>query len=413
MVRDETAAFLREGYAFIGNRCSGQSPDGFTTRLGLRRTVCLRGAEAAAEFYDESRYQRAGAAPPRLLRTLFGRGGVQGLDGDAHRARKQLFLEVTRPQRVASLAELFRGEWERRAAHWPGRRVVLYDQIGLILCRAVCEWAGVPLPPDRTAQLTRDLHAMIEGGAHIGPGYWRARLARLRWERWLGSLIRRVRAGEIPVAPGTALDAVASYREPDGTVLGERVAAVELLNVVRPVVAVDRWVVFVAHALHEHPQWRELLRGGDPVRTGAFVQEVRRHYPFFPAVIARARTTHTWHGLRIRRGDRVLLDLYGTNHDPRTWTAPELFQPSRFETATPDEFAFVPQGGGRADHGHRCPGESIAVAVMSTAAGLLAAGLSYDVPPQDLSIDLSRMPALPASGFVLDGVRSRTVAARA
>jgi fatty-acid peroxygenase len=33
-------------------------------------------------------------------------------------------------------------------------------------------------------------------------------------------------------------------------------------------------------------------------------------------------------------------------------------------------------------------------------------GITYNVPPQDLRYDLTRMPTLPASGFVMRNVRT-------
>ena len=44
-------------------------------------------------------------------------------------------------------------------------------------------------------------------------------------------------------------------------------------------------------------------------------------------------------------GRRVLLDLYGTNHDPRVWKHPLRFDPERFLGPEPSAFAFVPTGG--------------------------------------------------------------------
>jgi fatty-acid peroxygenase len=35
--------------------------------------------------------------------------------------------------------------------------------------------------------------------------------------------------------------------------------------------------------------------------------------------------------------------------------------------------------------------------------------IRYDVPPQDLRVDLTRIPALPASGFILSNVRRATL----
>jgi fatty-acid peroxygenase len=81
MITDSTLALFRNPYRFISERASAIGEDVFETRLLLRRTICMTGPESAALFYDPAHFQRAGAAPARLQRTLFGEGGVQGLDG--------------------------------------------------------------------------------------------------------------------------------------------------------------------------------------------------------------------------------------------------------------------------------------------------------------------------------------------
>ncbi|HEY0697687.1 MAG TPA: cytochrome P450, partial [Micromonospora sp.] len=141
---DNTLAFLRDGYRYISDRCDRLHTDVFATRLMLRPTICLRGREAAELFYDETRFQRAGAAPSRLQRTLVGVGGVQGMDDEAHRHRKAMLMSVVTPQRVRDLAETVRWVWLDRIDAWErAGRVVLYDEVGRILTRAVCDWAGV------------------------------------------------------------------------------------------------------------------------------------------------------------------------------------------------------------------------------------------------------------------------------
>lgn len=42
---------------------------------------------------------------------------------------------------------------------------------------------------------------------------------------------------------------------------------------------------------------------------------------------------------------------------------------------------------------------------MKTIVAILAREMTYTVPPQDLTIDLARMPALPRSRFVMANVR--------
>ncbi len=406
----EAAPFLlREGYRFIGRRCRRYGSDAFRTRLLLQPTVCMRGPAAARLYYDSDRFVRQGAAPRRIRRTLFGEGGVQGLDGAAHQRRKQLFLTLTTHDAVTEFVDTVERHWRDAASAWETRgQIVLLDEAQALLCRAACEWAGIALTASELERRTRELSALVEAPGAIGPAHWAGRRARQRAERWAAGIMRAVRAsvdGAPP--PGSAAHTIAWHRDRDrdGALLDERLAAVELLNVLRPTVAVSRYLVFLAHALHEQPASAAAVREGGDAERERFVQEVRRYYPFFPFAVARVRNDFEWYGYPFERGERVLLDLYGTNHDARTWTQPEQFSPQRFRAWGGSAFDFVPQGGG--DHllGHRCPGEWITIALMKRVLEQLTTGMDYRVPPQHLRVDLARMPAVPRSGLVLDRVQ--------
>jgi fatty-acid peroxygenase len=170
-------------------------------------------------------------------------------------------------------------------------------------------------------------------------------------------------------------------------------------------VAVAVYFTFIAQALHEHPELRARLASQANGFTDHFVQEVRRFYPFFPAVAARVREGFDWQGYRFPAGMRVLLDLYGTNHDERLWDSPQRFKPDRFARRQRTAFDFIPQGGGDHATGHRCPGEAVTVELMKTATRFLTRDLEYQIPPQDLTIDFTRLPALPRSHVVMEHVK--------
>ncbi|RZU53944.1 fatty-acid peroxygenase [Krasilnikovia cinnamomea] len=403
---DDTLRLALQGYGWLPNRRRRATGAAVHTRIMGRRAVGLCGPQAARFFYDEDHIRRHGAVPEPVRSTLFGHGAVHTLDGDAHRIRKAMFLSLVRPDDVAALLRHTAESWTETVSSWSdGRPVVLFDESSRVITRAACRWAGVPLSEADLTDVAADLVAMVDGFATLGPRHWRARAARGRLEHRLAALVGRVRAGVEPAAAGSALAVVAQHRQMDGTPLHPRLAAVELLNVVRPTVAVCWFVAFSAHALHRWPEHRAALVSGDETFADAFAHEVRRFYPFAPFVAGRAVRELSWQGERIPSDALVLLDLYGQNHDPALWPEPYRFDPYRFVRREIGPFELVPQGGGHPATGHRCPGEGSANGVLRVLATRLAA-LDYDVPEQDLTIALHRIPARPASGFVLTPRRS-------
>ncbi|MBE0529824.1 MAG: cytochrome P450 [Rhodospirillales bacterium] len=402
---DHTLAFLREGYRFIGNRCRRYGSDIFETRLMLRRVVCMQGPEAAELVYTGDRFTRVGAMPPLVLRLLQDIGSVQQLDGAEHRHRKDLFLKMGQPTSAAILAAHMAREWKKRLGHWQeAGRIVLFDEVTEVIARATAAWAGLRLNDAEAKLRTKELSEMVEATGAVGPRKLRALLLRRRCERWAQEVIRQVRAGELPVAADSAVGMIASYQNGEGEPLDVQTAAVELLNVLRPTVAVGHFIVFAALALHEHSEVRQRIVQGDDDYLSAFVEEVRRTSPFFPFVGGRAREEIEWRDIRFAKDAWVLLDLYGTNRDSRAWPDPDAFMPERFLLRPPSPFEHIPQGAGEVESTHRCPGEPITIALMKTAARLLSTSMRYEVPPQDLSVDLTHIPALPKSGFVISDI---------
>ncbi len=134
---------------------------------------------------------------------------------------------------------------------------------------------------------------------------------------------------------------------------------------------------------------------------------MRRFYPFAPFTGARVAHDFQWNGYQFKEGTLVFLDLYGTNHDEKIWEKADAFMPERFATWQENAFTFIPQGGGHYHNGHRCPGERITIEVMKLAVDCLVNHMKYEVPKQDLSYSLTRMPTLPNSGFKMTSVRRK------
>jgi fatty-acid peroxygenase len=393
--------FFLEGYGWLPNR-RRRSPGGVVqTRVLGRRVTGLCGPDAARFFYDEANIHRHGALPGPVQDTLFGRGGVHSLDGVDHRLRKAMFLSMLTGEGVGLLERYATEEWDAATETWSTRdSVVLFDESASVLARAVAPWVGIR----GDDSLAADLVSMVDGFATPGPRHWRAREARARREEWLTGVVTHAR--EKADAPaGSALAAIAELTGATGEPLDARVAAVELINVLRPTVAVCWFVTFAAHALHLWPEHRDRLRDDDPAYAEAFAHEVRRFYPFAPFVGGRAARRLEWDGHDIPAGSLVLLDLYGQNHDPLMWPDPYGFAPGRFLDRQIGPYELVPQGGGDPLTGHRCPGETVTIALLRTLLPKLAR-LEYTVPDQNVRIPLHRVPTRPKSGMVLTGVRA-------
>ncbi|MED5100704.1 cytochrome P450 [Niallia circulans] len=405
---DKTITLLKEGYLFINNRMDKFNTDIFTVRLLGQNVICIKGEEAVKIFYDSEKFQRNGAAPNRVQQSLFGKNAVQTMDDEKHLHRKLLFMSLLTPEHQQKLANLTTVYLEEAIKQWEQRdQIVLFDEIKNILCKVACQWAGVPLAEAEISERADDFIAMVYAFGTLGPEHWKGRMARNRAERWIRQVIEEVREGKLETEQGTALHEMAFYKKIDGTRLDTEMAAIELINVLRPIVAIATFITFSALAFHEYKEEREKLRTADDRHFDMFVHEVRRYYPFGPFLGARVRTNFMWKNQEFKEGTLVLLDIYGTNHDARLWENPNQFNPSRFENWQGGLYDFIPHGGGDPAKGHRCPGEGVTVELMKVVLRTLATEMDYDVPNQDLHYDLSQMPTLPKSGFIMNNIKKR------
>lgn len=399
---DSTLGVLTMGYPYFLNLFRQHDTDLLEIRLLLQKMVCMKGKDAASVFYDRKKFHRKGAAPDRLNKTLFGQGGVQGLDGAEHLRRKELFMQCMDAGSISVLREHFVQEWKKALPRWKkAREVVLFYEAEKILCQTVCKWMQVPLTDQDAGWITREVSSMIEGSGAVGWRHFRGRIGRARTELWLEDLVEQVRDHRLQIPGDAIFSQFCWYHDHQGDLLTKEVVAVELLNLIRPTVAVARYIVFTALALHDYPEYRKKLMKRSEGLDKLFVQEVRRYYPFFPFLIARVSESFDWNGYHFPKGRRTLLDLYATNHDPELWPNPDDFHPERFAYWDKSPFNFIPQGGGEHYENHRCPGEWITIELTKAALNLLVSDMEYEVPPQNLHINLARIPAIPKSRFRL------------
>jgi fatty-acid peroxygenase len=366
-----------------------------------RSILVVRGSEAVEFFYDESRLERHRAVPAPVATSLFGAGAIHSLDDEAHRHRKLLFLGALSQPELDRLLAIAARRWQLELPEEPsGGELQVFPSAVTAFGSSIIEWAGIEEPEQEMRQHAQSMADIVDGFGVIGPAYLAAVRARRKLDAWATGLIRRERSSGSRFGE-CWLSRVARFVDLDGQPLDERTAAVELLNILRPTVAVSWLASFAAVALVEHPEWRDRIReeGGTAGRcAAAFAHEVRRYYPFVPVLAARARVDTEFAGCSLPAGHRVLLDVHGTDHGAE-WQDPWSFDPSRFLDTDPCEVAhFVPQGGGPRETGHRCPGEGVANGLLALTVSLLAARDRLDLPLQDRDFSMRRMPTRPASG---------------
>jgi fatty-acid peroxygenase len=405
---DNTVDLLKKGYTFIKCNVDSYQSDIFETHLLGQKVVCISGKEAAKMFYDSERFKRQGAVPKRVQKTLFGLNAIQGMDGEAHAHRKLLFMSLMTPPHQKYLAKLTIEKLEERISKWENSdEVVLFNEVKEILCWVACYWAGVPLTESEAKDKADDFSDMVDAFGGIGPRYWKGRKSRSKTEDWIKEIIKDLRAGKFKAEEESPLYEIAFHKDLYGNQLDDQIAAIELINVIRPIIAISTFITFAALALHEHPECKDVLLKGNNNDLEMFVQEVRRYYPFTPFLGARVKKNFTWNHYEFKEDTLVLLDIYGTNHDARIWDNPYEFRPERFENWDKNLFDFIPQGGGETAKGHRCPGENITIEIMKVSVDFLINKIEFQVPKQDLSYSIVKMPTLPESGFIMNNVKRK------
>ena len=412
LLLDDSPAVLTRGYGFGAHlwRRARAGARAVPFRLLGHDALLVRGEEAVGLFYDGTHVARHGAMPGIVQGTLVGNGSVHSLDGEDHRHRKQAFLDVAyEDEQVERLSPLLDREWRTELDAWvAGGDRTAYDAAVGALGRAGMRWAGLPGTRAAKTRWSARLAQIVDGfGVPYSPEYLLAVVNR-RWsDRHAQELVEAVRGGTLDADQGTALAEWAWHLDRRGELLPARLAGIELQNSIRPLIAVARFVAFAAKELHDRPEWRTRIatetaeRGslvGGPLAT-AFAQEIRRTAPFVPILPGKVVDEVELDGHRLVEGDRLVLDILGTDTDDASWDRAGDFDPERFVGVDDYEAiaTFVPHGGGDPAAGHRCPGEKLAIAALAGAVAALS-DPRVEIDGAGLEVDRRRLPTKPRSG---------------
>src|SRR5699024_4972778 len=135
----------------------------FETRILGEKTICLTGSELAELFYDNTRFRRSDAAPARVEKTLFGEGGVQGLDGDVHKNRKAMFMSLMDHQAMDKIEVLTQKYWhEFFEGEDSDDTVELYEAAKVVFLKVASDWVGISLKGEDIETRARQISDLYE-----------------------------------------------------------------------------------------------------------------------------------------------------------------------------------------------------------------------------------------------------------
>jgi len=278
-----------------------------------------------------------------------------------------------------------------------------------VLFAAVTEWAGInmdDLSEEEIEELSKYQISMISSSFTSPGDHIKGISDRKKSEKWAQKLIKEARENPVPGKEDVALYAFAEATDLEGELLPVEVAAVELLNIIRPTLALTVWAALMGHALFSREDIYNELKGDFDRLQDSFIQELRRYYPFFPMLPAISLREVEVDGYTIPEDSWVVLDIYGTDHDPRHIENPETFKVDRYvenaeNISYEEEYTMIAQGGGDFRSMHRCAGEWITLHTLRVLSDHLVNKFDFTIPDQDFEIPLDQFPTYPQAGILL------------
>ncbi|GAB3790439.1 cytochrome P450 [Virgibacillus kimchii] len=404
----ETKELINKGYNLLRELREDVGAPVVQAEFLNQEIIAFYGEEATRKFYNPENFTRVGAMPKPVLKTLFGEDGVQTLDGQEHHHRKNYFMDLMTPERMEDYRKILDRNLTKELDKQHGE-LELFDLSNHVLFNSISEWSGINIKKYDSKKLKELAHnqiSMISGAVTSPKDHIKGITDRNDSEKWAQELIKEAREHPVSEEENRALYVFANATDLDGELLPVEVAAVELLNIIRPTVALTVWMALMGHALFSEKNVYDKLKADFDNLQDPFIQEMRRYYPFFPMLPAIALRDVEIDGYEIPKDSWVVLDLYGTNHDERTIASPERFDIERYigrakDISYEEQYKMIAQGGGNFREMHRCAGEWITLHSMRVFSDQLVNKYEFTVPEQDWTIPMNQFPTYPNSKALL------------
>ncbi|MEO7351000.1 MAG: cytochrome P450 [Marmoricola sp.] len=336
-------------------------------RLGPRSSNCLLAASPDAVRHVLRR-SNDGYAKPGFVKK--GQVGILVSDGDEWSRHRRLVQQAFGPGRIDAMTTVIRSVVDRTADRWAavasarGTLDVLAEMRSLswqLICELVLgdaaenrDLTGRLWTAVRTSHVDQHpLAMMVRGSVSANP----QRPAALE----LGLLIAQRRWE--PDDGVTLLSALVHARDAES---GEGFTDQEVYDEVLSLLTAGH------ETTADTLTWAWSLLAGSP-SAAAPRQVLNESLRLYPPIWLFARTAveaDIVAGTQVRPGATVFISPWLLHHDPRLWTDPERFEPSRFDPATPppSRFTFLPFGAGP----RVCVGSRLAMLEMEVALTVLA-----------------------------------------
>lgn len=334
------------------------------------------------------------------LGEMLGPGSTFSLDGDAHRERRKLLVPPFHGKRMHGYEGIVEEEVLRETATWPegvefeslpammritlnailravfGAEGAVFDELRELLPRAVVVGSRMTVLP---RLLRSDVGPWSPGG--IMKRY------RRRYDEIVDSLIAEALADPGFEDRSDVLSLLLKARHEDGTRISNQHVADELLTLLTAghettATTLSWWI----ERVRRHPDLlsrltTEVDSGGSQLRQ-ASIWEVQRVRPVIDATTRRTLQRIRLGEWVIPKGYVVMVNIALAHAARDRYAEPSKFDPARFLERPPDNYSWIPFGGGI----RRCIGAAFANMEMDVTARILL---------REFAIEPTAMPAEP------------------
>ncbi len=412
----ETLRFLGDIFGFVEDGARRHGPV-FRSRILGRRTAVLSGPEATDAFVDPERVHRARAMPPNI-QTLFGGESLPVLDGAEHRERKSFVMAAFTREALAGYVPVLQRTVRAALADTRGKPSVaclpLFQRLAI---ESICEMVIGLAPGPELDRVREDYDRVVRAVASLPvPLPW-SNFARGKRavERILGVYAKAIREHEQGDARKDGLARILAQTI-EGKHLDKLALQRELHHIVIAGYIVWGWFCTAVIELAADDGLRGRLTDEVTRLTADYdidavdalpllrsvSMEIRRVSPVVPVSFGVAHRDFMLGGYRVPAGWMVLWSPSASNSSP-VFDAPERFDPARFEEPRREEkrhhHAYVPNGGGDVNTGHKCAGHELASLMLRVFTIELVRGYAFELVAGRPRYDNTKIPAEPVDGL--------------